>query len=117
MLRRDQVEFFGNKASHQLQHTKTSALKLHSEQLLAWADVSVMALRWLCWGPPTPMFGSALPHVVVPRHPFLPIPYSLRRGGATSAFRFGVSFDQLLVRGRWSNQKTARIYLDEALQQ
>ena len=80
MLRRDQVEFFGNKASLQLQHTKTLALKLLSEQLLAWADVSVMALRWLCcglwpfaWGPPTPMFCSALPHVVVPRHPFLPI--------------------------------------------
>ena len=44
-------------------------------------------------------------------------PYSLRRGGATSPFRLGVTFDQLLVRGRWSNQRTARIYLDDALQQ
>lgn len=48
---------------------------------------------------------------------FYILPYSLRRGGATSAFRAGVSFDQLLVRGRWTHQRTARIYLDEALQQ
>ena len=44
-------------------------------------------------------------------------PYSLRRGGATSSFRRGISFEQLLVRGRWSHQRTARIYFDEALQQ
>ena len=44
-------------------------------------------------------------------------PYSLRRGGSTSAFRRGVPFEQLLLRGRWIHQRTARIYLDEGLQQ
>lgn len=39
-------------------------------------------------------------------------PYSLRRGGASHAFASGVSFDQLLERGRWQSVKTARLYLD-----
>lgn len=43
------------------------------------------------------------------------LPYALRRGGATSAFKNGASLDSLLVRGRWKNVSTARIYLDEAL--
>ena len=38
--------------------------------------------------------------------------YSVRRGGASSAFLRGTSFDQLLVTGRWQSVKTARIYLD-----
>jgi len=38
--------------------------------------------------------------------------YSIRRGGASSAFLRGTSFDQLLVTGRWQSIKTARIYLD-----
>ena len=128
MLKRNQVEFFGRSASLQLLQTKTSALKIHSERLLAWADVAVAALRWLCRGllpgdsllPGSAVRFRTLWHRAI--HFFLLEdfhiqPYSLRRGGATSAFRLGVTFDQLLVRGRWSNQRTARIYLDEALQQ
>lgn len=38
--------------------------------------------------------------------------YSVRRGGASSAFLRGASFDSLLVTGRWQSIKTARIYLD-----
>eukprot|EP00438_Fugacium_kawagutii_P001385 Skav209303 [mRNA] locus=scaffold994:165891:166499:+ [translate_table: standard] len=38
--------------------------------------------------------------------------YSLRRGGASHAFANGVSFDHLLVKGRWQSVKTARQYLD-----
>ena len=38
--------------------------------------------------------------------------YSIRRGGASYAFATGVSFDELLVKGRWQSSKTARIYLD-----
>ena len=38
--------------------------------------------------------------------------YSIRRGGASYAFSTGESFDALLVKGRWQNAKTARIYLD-----
>ena len=44
-------------------------------------------------------------------------PYSLRRGGATSAYRHGAQLDELLIKGRWKHQGTARIYLDQALQE
>ena len=36
--------------------------------------------------------------------------YSFRRGGASYAFSTGVTFDELLVRGRWQNSRTARVY-------
>ena len=42
--------------------------------------------------------------------------YSLRRGGATDAFRRGVPLDTILKRGRWSDLRTARIYLFHGLQ-
>ena len=45
------------------------------------------------------------------------LPYSLRRGGATSAYRAGATFDSLLIRGRWKHLATARLYLDQALQE
>ena len=38
--------------------------------------------------------------------------YSIRRGGASHAFASGITFDELLVRGRWQNVRTARVYLD-----
>ena len=43
-------------------------------------------------------------------------PYSLRRGGASSAYRQGASLDLLVTKGRWSSVSTARIYLDLGLQ-
>ena len=43
-------------------------------------------------------------------------PYSLRRGGATSAYRAGSSLDQLVTKGRWQSVSTARLYLDLGLQ-
>ena len=43
-------------------------------------------------------------------------PYSLRRGGATSAYRAGSSLDQLVTKGRWQHVSTARLYLDTGLQ-
>eukprot|EP00435_Cladocopium_sp_Y103_P035992 s493_g9.t1 len=45
------------------------------------------------------------------------MPYSLRRGAATSAYREGMSFDKLLVKGRWQHIATCRLYLDQALQE
>ena len=42
-------------------------------------------------------------------------PYSLRRGGATFWFQKHMSFDKLLVMGRWQAARTARIYLNEGL--
>ena len=43
-------------------------------------------------------------------------PYSLPRGGATSAYRNGATLDALLTKGRWQSASTARIYLDTGLQ-
>ena len=43
-------------------------------------------------------------------------PYSLRRGGATSAYRAGSTLDQLVTKGRWAHVQTARLYLDTGLQ-
>ena len=38
--------------------------------------------------------------------------YSIRRGGASFAFAQGASLDELLIKGRWQSQRTARLYLD-----
>ena len=40
--------------------------------------------------------------------------YSLRRGGATHAYVSSRSLDLVVVQGRWKDQRTARIYLDDA---
>ena len=42
-------------------------------------------------------------------------PYSLRRGGATWWFSKHHSLERILIQGRWSAVKTARIYLNEGL--
>ncbi len=127
-IRRSDVEFFPGGATVQLLETKSSARQIHSERMLIWDKTALLALRFLCRGksPPDRLVDSSairfrsLWHRAVAfflLEDFYILPYSLRRGGATSAFRAGVSFDQLLVRGRWTHQRTARIYLDEALQQ
>ena len=42
-------------------------------------------------------------------------PYSLRRGGATHHFRVHGSLSLTTLRGRWSAEKTARIYINDGL--
>ena len=42
-------------------------------------------------------------------------PYSLRRGGATWWFGRHHSLDKILIQGRWSAPKTARLYINEGL--
>ena len=42
--------------------------------------------------------------------------YSLRREGATKVFRQSGSFDEVTDRGHWRNVRTARLYVDSALQ-
>lgn len=127
-IRRNQVELTGTTAMLQLLDTKTGALKLQSERLLAWDRIAVQALQFLCHQlqPGDLLLQSSAPRFRTLWHravhffelnEFFIQPYSLRRGGCTAAFRRGATFDQLLVRGRWSHQRTARIYLDEALQQ
>lgn len=43
--------------------------------------------------------------------------YSVRRGGATHDWQRRRPLSEVQVRGRWSSQRTARIYLDEGLAQ
>ena len=42
-------------------------------------------------------------------------PYSLRRGGATWWFQRHQNLDQILIQGRWSAPRTAKVYLNEGL--
>jgi integrase len=44
------------------------------------------------------------------------MPYSLRRGGVTSAYKLGVPLDVLVTQGRWQHLPTARLYIDHGLQ-
>ena len=42
-------------------------------------------------------------------------PYSLRRGGATHLFQTTGSMEVALVKGRWSSNKVARVYIADGL--
>lgn len=42
------------------------------------------------------------------------VPYSIRRGGATYFYMKTNSLDAVMIRGRWREATTARIYLDDA---
>ena len=59
-------------------------------------------------------FHGALEHFNLQTHLFQP--YSLRRGGATHAWAMGAAFDKVQEQGRWSDARTARIYLTEGVQ-
>ena len=61
------------------------------------------------------LWGQAVSHFQLQTHRIQP--YSIRRGGATSAYRLGATFEELMQQGRWANVATARIYLDEAVQE
>ena len=43
------------------------------------------------------------------------MPYSLRRGGATTLFKETANLDLVMVRGRWQSQRTARIYVNDGM--
>ena len=43
-------------------------------------------------------------------------PCSMRRGGVTSLLRGTNSLDVVVLKGRWANQRTARIYVNTSLQ-
>ena len=128
LLRRTHVELFAQTASLQLLQTKSSSLKIHSERLMSWDRAAFIAIRFLVAGlqpndyliPFSAQRFRTLWHRATK---FLLLSefniqhYSLRRGGAATAFRHGIPFETIMVRGRWSHQRTCRIYLDEALQQ
>jgi len=45
------------------------------------------------------------------RLPAAYVPHSLRHGGATLLFLLGVPIDKILIRGRWAERKSARVYI------
>ena len=59
------------------------------------------------------MFQACLKGIGVEKWDFRP--YSLRRGGATSLFVKVGSLDRVLLLGRWTAVKTAKIYLNSGL--
>eukprot|EP00435_Cladocopium_sp_Y103_P061594 s1327_g23.t1 len=95
-----------------LHDTKTAQRNLlQQEKVLISEEMGIRSLQALCKGKST---GDALTEVSPARFrkvwkevvnhlklgQFNYMPYSLRRGAATSAYREGMSFDKLLVKGR-----------------
>ena len=112
-----------------LYDTKTAKRNmLTAEKVLIHEECGQFCLRYLCRGKAN---DDMLVDVSAARYrtlwkevvtylgleSFHYLPYSLRRGGATSAYREGMSFDQLLLKGRWQSISTARLYVDQALQE
>lgn len=112
-----------------LEDTKTSQRKIvHWEKVIVEEKVALDCLQFLCnhLSPndllvdiPVHQFRKLWSYVVeeLKLTTFRYQPYSIRRGGATSSYRRGVGFDELMSRGRWSHLATARLYLDEGLQE
>ena len=110
-------------------NTKTTKRNLlEAEKVMINEQVGIDSLRFLCKNKrredflvetSPPKFRSLWKSVVedLGLGQFHYLPYSLRRGGATCAYREGLSFDQLMTKGRWRNLSTARQYLDQALQE
>ena len=57
-------------------------------------------------------FGRLISTLQGVQHGFRP--YSLRRGGATHAYMTGLSLAKGMLRGRWTGEKTAGMYIMEA---
>eukprot|EP00438_Fugacium_kawagutii_P012526 Skav208186 [mRNA] locus=scaffold2530:390214:391218:+ [translate_table: standard] len=112
-----------------LEDTKTTQRnQLLWEKVLIYEEVALNCLRTLCRGlqpqdalaDQSPQKFRALWKQVVAHlglSAFNYLPYSLRRGGATAAYNNGTTLDQLLEKGRWKHIATARLYLDQALQE
>ena len=89
--------------------------------------ITTIAFRHLLKGklPGDPLWSQSRPQFMTLWHDIVAslqlddchfYPYSLRRGGASSAYRAGSTLDQLVTKGRWSHVNTARLYLDLGLQ-
>ena len=127
-LRRSQLSFSPNGLGLvvRLPQTKTTGAKNAPESVLIDDVAVIRALRWACEGlgptdrilqSPATRFGDDLRMVaraVGFESPRL-TPYAFRRGGATWWFRVTGSLDFVMARGRWSQQRTARLYIDCAL--
>jgi len=60
------------------------------------------------------LFDSLTSTLQLPRH-LLYKPCSVRRGAATEFFRATGSISRTAIRGRWQNEKTCRIYVNESM--
>ena len=60
------------------------------------------------------LFDDIVYHLRLPQK-LLYKPYSIRRGAATEFFRATGSLSRTAVRGRWQNEKTCRIYVNESM--
>ena len=112
-----------------LVNTKTTQRNLlQSEKVLIKEKIAIESLRYLCAGlrkedflvtTSAAKFRSVWKDVVqhLGLQDFNYLPYSIRRGAATAAYNEGATFDELLERGRWRHIATARLYLDQALQE
>ena len=57
-------------------------------------------------------FAALVKAIGLEPHSYLP--YCLRRGGATHFYQKTQSLGQTVVQGRWKDQGTARIHIDDA---
>eukprot|EP00971_Amphidinium_carterae_P343931 6483986-Amphidinium_carterae.1 len=105
-----------------LAHTKTTGRRLAKESLVL-AEPSVFRLvshllpsQGRLWKGSFSSFLKVVralaAHLGYPRDLFTG--YSLRRGGATWHYLQNNSLAATMLRGRWQQEKTARIYLDDA---
>ena len=111
-----------NTITIRLTTTKTSR---QFEQSLTFTDPTVVAMlhRLMSWfSRPEfwPYSASHFRNCFRALHDFLDlkdlglVPYSIRRGAATHFYQFYNNLDFVMVQGRWKDQRTARIYLDDA---
>ena len=130
-IRRENVVLghHGHPAVIFLQDTKTAQRKqILWEKVLVKEPLALLCLEALCEDWPKPqlliqesifqfrkIWKDSIEALQLTQWKILP--YSIRRGGATSAYKRGMSFEELMQQGRWSNVATARIYLDEGLQE
>ena len=106
-----------------LPHTKTSRGRAQSVSLYDPFLCRVLPSALSQWSPDGPIIDSSLQVfrarfqqlvVVLGLEEGTFLPYGLRRGGATFHWQTCQNFEATMIMGRWADQKTCRIYLDEA---
>ena len=106
-----------------LPHTKTSRGRAQSVSLFEPFLCRVLPPTLSQWSPDGPIIDSSLQTfrarfqllvVLLGLEEGTFLPYGLRRGGATFHWQTCQNFEATMIMGRWADQKTCRIYLDEA---
>ena len=121
-LENDDVMITRNTVTIRLQTTKTSR---QFEQSLSFTDPTVVVvlrklMSWFSTKAFWPFSVTCFRNCFKSIHRFFEldelqlVPYSIRRGAATHFYQFYSNLDFVMVQGRWKDQRTARIYLDDA---